>query len=53
VSEIELENKITHLLSEWLNDMAPLGQERYRAPAKAVIAEVKKSLVAKSKKIKL
>ena len=37
-----LEDRITYLLSEWLNDNAPLGQERYRAPAKAVIEEFRK-----------
>lgn len=35
-----LEDRITHLLSEWLNDKAPLGQEAYRRPAKAVIQEI-------------
>lgn len=38
----ELEDLVTHLLSEWLNDNAPLGEERYRQPAKAAIAEVQK-----------
>jgi hypothetical protein len=41
-SKENLEDRITYLLSEWLNDSAPLGQEKYRAPAKAVIEEVKK-----------
>ena len=36
----KLEDRITHLLSEWLNDNAPIGEERYRSPAKAVIKEV-------------
>lgn len=35
-----LEDRVTHLLSEWLNDNAPIGEERYREPAKAVIKEV-------------
>lgn len=35
-----LEDRVTHLLSEWLNNNAPIGEERYREPAKAVIKEV-------------
>jgi hypothetical protein len=32
-----LEDQCTHTLSEWLNNSAPIGEERYREPAKAVI----------------
>lgn len=35
-----LENRCTKLLSEWLNDNAPIGEEQFRAPAKAIIKEV-------------
>lgn len=27
----------THILSEWLNDRAPLGEQRYREPARALL----------------
>ena len=37
----ELENLITHVLSEWLNDNAPIGEEHYRKPAIAVIEKVR------------
>ena len=39
-TKTNLEDRITYILSEWLNDNAPLGQERYRLPAKAVIKEI-------------
>jgi hypothetical protein len=42
MNDKKLEDRITHVLSEWLNDNAPIGEERYRAPAKAVIDEVLK-----------
>jgi len=32
----EMADKGEHVNSEWLNDMAPIGQARYRDPAKAV-----------------
>lgn len=37
MSEIseEMLNAGQHVLSEWLNDSAPIGEARYRAPAKA------------------
>ena len=35
-----LEDKATHLLSEHLNDNAPIGEEAYRPAARAVIALV-------------
>lgn len=44
----DLEDEVTHLLSEWLNDAAPLGEEAYRLPARAVIDRVKKALRKKS-----
>jgi len=49
-SKGNIEDRVTYLLSEWLNDSAPLGQERYREPAKAVIREVEAWLKAKKKK---
>ena len=27
----------THILSEWLNDRAPIGEGRYREPARALL----------------
>lgn len=30
-------NHATYLLSEWLNDNAPLGEGRYREPARALL----------------
>ena len=27
----------THVLSEWLNDHAPIGEQRYREPARMVL----------------
>lgn len=47
--DLKLEDRITHMLSEWLNDMAPIGESAYRAPAKAVIAEIKKELAVNEK----
>lgn len=43
----ELEDRVTHILSEWLNDSAPLGEENYREPAKAVLKEVSKKCCKK------
>jgi hypothetical protein len=42
-----LENRITYLLSECLNDCAPIGQELYRDPAKKVIKECLQSQVVR------
>jgi hypothetical protein len=47
----QLEDRITHLLSEWLNDNAPLGEERYRLPAQAAIKEVRAELEGRLKRI--
>lgn len=44
----QLEDRITHLLSEWLNDNAPIGENRYREPAKAAIKEIQEFLKATS-----
>jgi hypothetical protein len=35
-----LEDRVTHVLSECLNDNAPLGEEKYRWVAKAVLKEL-------------
>jgi hypothetical protein len=36
------EDRITHVLSECLNDNAPMGEEKYRWIAKAVLKELAK-----------
>jgi hypothetical protein len=48
---LSLEDRVTYVLSEWLNDSAPLGQERYREPAKAVI-EIVKDFMARKEPLK-
>ena len=48
-SHKNIEDRITFILSEWLNENAPIGQERYREPAKAVIKEVEKFKAKKCK----
>ena len=39
-TKFNLEDRLTYLLSELLNDNSPIGQEAYRFAAKKVITEV-------------
>lgn len=47
----KLEDKITKMLSEWLNDNAPIGEESYRKPAQAVIKEVTDGIEEENKRL--
>jgi hypothetical protein len=51
-SKNNLEDRITYILSEWLDPQAPLGSQRYRPTARAVIKAVKEFNTAKKKPYK-